>query len=90
MGEGFGLPLIEAAHHQLPILARDIPVFREVAGPYASYFTAADAASLANAIEHWLKQGADHVPQSHGMAQLTWAQSAQELMAAVLGQEHLE
>jgi hypothetical protein len=37
-----------------------------------------------------LKQGADHVPQSHGMAQLTWAQSAQELMAAVLGQEHLE
>jgi glycosyltransferase involved in cell wall biosynthesis len=89
-GEGFGLPLIEAAHHQLPILARDIPVFREVAGPYASYFTAADAASLANAIEHWLKQGADHVPQSHGMAQLTWAQSAQELMAAVLGQEHLE
>ncbi len=89
-GEGFGLPLIEAAHHQLPILARDIPVFREVAGPHASYFTAADASSLANAIEHWLNQGADHVPQSQGMSQLTWAQSAQQLMAAVLGKEHLE
>ena len=29
-GEGFGLPLIEAAQHKLPIIARDIPVFREV------------------------------------------------------------
>ena len=26
-GEGFGLPLIEAAQHKLPIIARDIPVF---------------------------------------------------------------
>ena len=29
-GEGFGLPLIEAAHYGLPVIARDIPVFREV------------------------------------------------------------
>ena len=36
--EGFGLPLIEAARHRIPILARDIPVFREVAGDHASYF----------------------------------------------------
>src|SRR5262249_2265090 len=34
-GEGFGLPLIEAAQHKLPIIARDIPVFREVAGESA-------------------------------------------------------
>ena len=37
-GEGFGLPLIEAAHYGLPIIARDIPVFREVAGEHAYYF----------------------------------------------------
>ena len=29
-GEGFGLPLIEAAHYGKPVLVRDIPVFREV------------------------------------------------------------
>ena len=29
-GEGFGLPLIKVAQHKLPIIARDIPVFREV------------------------------------------------------------
>lgn len=34
-GEGFGLPLIEAAQHGLPIMARDIAVFREVAKEYA-------------------------------------------------------
>ena len=39
-GEGFGLPLIEAAQHGLPIIARDIPVFVEVAGEHAYYFTA--------------------------------------------------
>ena len=37
-GEGFGLPLIEAAQHKLPIFARDIPVFREVAGENAFFF----------------------------------------------------
>ncbi|MFZ2159654.1 MAG: glycosyltransferase, partial [Bradyrhizobium sp.] len=37
-GEGFGLPLIEAAQHGLPIIARDIPVFREVAREHAFYF----------------------------------------------------
>ena len=34
-GEGFCLPLIEAAKHDLPMIARDIPVFREVAGQSA-------------------------------------------------------
>ena len=37
-GEGFGLPLIEAAQKGKPIIARDIKVFREVAGDYAYYF----------------------------------------------------
>jgi glycosyltransferase involved in cell wall biosynthesis len=38
-GEGFGLPLIEAARHGLPLIARDIPVFREVAREHALYFS---------------------------------------------------
>ena len=31
-GEGFGLPIVEAARHQVAVIARDLPVFREVAG----------------------------------------------------------
>jgi len=38
VAEGFGLPLIEAAQKGLPVLARDIPVFREVGGTGATYF----------------------------------------------------
>lgn len=86
-GEGFGLPLIEAAHHRLPILARDIPIFREVAGAHASYFNATDAEGLALAVEDWLKRGPGHVPQSFGMATQTWAQSVQQLMGSILPQE---
>ena len=46
-GEGFGLPLIEAARHKLPIVARGIPVFREVAGDFALYFTGTAPEDLA-------------------------------------------
>ncbi|MGH7191567.1 MAG: glycosyltransferase family 4 protein, partial [Acetobacteraceae bacterium] len=54
VGEGFGLPLIEAARHGLPVLARDLPVFREVAGAHARYFRAATGEELARAIRGWL------------------------------------
>lgn len=38
-GEGFGLPLIEAALHGRHVLARDLAVFREQSIPGAMYFT---------------------------------------------------
>jgi hypothetical protein len=87
-GEGFGLPLIEAARHGIPILARDIPVFREIAGSHAAYFDAGcDAAALATTIEGWLanyRQGTH--PRSAGMLWLTWAQSAEAMKTILLGE----
>jgi glycosyltransferase involved in cell wall biosynthesis len=84
-GEGFGLPLIEAAQHEVPIIARDIPVFREVAGEHAFYFSGLDAASLADSIETWLElNGKGLVPSSADMPWLTWRQSAQQLLSRVL------
>ncbi|WP_420473102.1 glycosyltransferase [Noviherbaspirillum sp. ST9] len=83
--EGFGLPLIEAAQHGLPVIARDIPVFREVAGEHASYFSAQDAAELAAALRSWLQVHAGGTAvQSKNMLWLTWAQSAGQLMDNVL------
>jgi len=84
-GEGFGLPLTEAAQHKLPIIARDIPVFREVAGEHAFYFRGLDSHSLANAISEWLALNAKGLaPQSVGMPWLTWRQSAEQLLARIL------
>lgn len=80
-GEGFGLPLIEAAQFGIPILARDLEVFREVAGEYADYFDGLDPHALADAIERWLAHDKDGTaPNSKGMPYLTWEQSAQQLV----------
>jgi alpha-1,2-rhamnosyltransferase len=46
VAEGFGLALIEAAHYGLPIIASDIPVFREIGGDAISYFDVADSEML--------------------------------------------
>ena len=54
IGEGFGLPLVEAAQNRLPIIARDIPVFREVLGDNAVFFSNTEENSLTKAIEMWI------------------------------------
>ena len=85
-GEGFGLPLIEAAAHGLPIIARDIPVFREVAGDHAFYFGASSAEGLADAIVQWLQlDRAGKAPSSTDMPRLSWAESAANLQRLLLG-----
>lgn len=40
--EGFGLPVLEAALHRLPIVATDLPALREVAGEAATWIDPAD------------------------------------------------
>ncbi|MBU4609931.1 glycosyltransferase family 4 protein [Achromobacter sp. GG226] len=78
--EGFGLPLIEAAQQGIPIIARDLPVFREVAGEHAYYVDADDADGMADALRIWIalsKVGS--APTSHDMPYLSWSQSAARL-----------
>lgn len=78
--EGFGLPLIEAAQWELPIIARDIPVFREVAGSHACYFQGGGADDLASVIKQWLKdfEAGSH-PVSGAMPWLRWEESVRQL-----------
>jgi glycosyltransferase involved in cell wall biosynthesis len=84
-GEGFGLPLIEAALHKLPIIARDIPVFREVAGEYAYYFDGKAPEDLAQSIAKWLQlHEAGHHPTTENMPRLTCKESAAHLMQILL------
>lgn len=83
-GEGFGLPLIEAAQHGLPVIARDLPVFREVAGEHAFYFTASHAAELAGALRNWLALNASGAaPASRGMPWMTWDESTRQLIGKI-------
>ena len=78
--EGFGLPLIEAAQKSLPIIARDIPVFKEIAKDHAFYFeNTNDASSIKEAIEKWLLLKGSH-PDSSFITYLTWDESAKQLL----------
>ena len=85
VNEGFGLPLIEAAQHDMPIIARGIPVFREVAGDSAFYFVGDTSHDLAQAIRVWLdlfRQGKH--PTSTGMRWSTWQESTENLKNALV------
>ena len=90
-GEGFGLPLIEGAMKNLPIIARDLPVFREVAGENAFYFEGASGTALASALRNWLDLHArGKAPSSAGMKWLTWQESACQLFEVVEGRRRYQ
>ena len=86
--EDFDLTLIEAAQHGLPIIARDIPGYREVAGEHAYYFRGNEAVELADALRIWLSLG-DGAPASSGIHWLTWQESSRQLLDVVLGDRRI-
>ena len=101
-GEGFGLPIIESAQHGIPLILRDIPVFREVAGDAAFYFGGmahqADSSSAqtvarlevqstAQSIKTWLALYQNKQhPLSSGIRYNTWQQSVEQLKKSFLVQ----
>jgi len=88
-GEGFGLPLIEAAQYGCPILVRDLPVFREVAGNHATYFSGNSPTQLADKLKVWianLKNGS--AIQSTGMPWCTWKESVTQIVGLLTQCHH--
>jgi glycosyltransferase involved in cell wall biosynthesis len=82
--EGFCLPLIEAAQFDLPVIARDIPVHREVAGEFVTYFNTRNSWELSEVIQRWLRlYNTDQHPRSGGMPRLTWKESSTKLSRAL-------
>lgn len=83
-GEGFGLPLIEAAQQGLPIVARDIPVFREVAGSDALFFSKEESNNLKSVIKKWMFDSSYNYTAKTSINYLTWAESAQQLKDVII------
>lgn len=76
--EGFGLPLIEAAAHGRPALARDLPVFREHRLPNVLFFDDDAPAALAARLMELLAAG--KVMQATPTNVPTWRECVEGLL----------
>lgn len=81
--EGYGLPLVEAMSHGTPVIASDIPIFREVGGDAITYVhpdSPSEFAAAVRALEDpavWDVQSRRSVERA---AEFSWDHSALQLM----------
>ena len=89
-GEGFGLPLVEAASYGAEIICSDIPIFREIAGRFATYIKLGSAQCVAAQLEKWWKKSqVDPGPSTLGMPILTWEESTKQLIDKLIKQTEI-
>jgi glycosyltransferase involved in cell wall biosynthesis len=60
LGEGFGLPALEAIWFGAPLLVSDIPVLREVCGPHATYVDPTNKVAIVAALQAVVPRSAPH------------------------------
>ncbi len=83
--EGYGLPLVEAMSHGTPVIASDIPIFREVGGDAVSYVDPESPSAFAAAVRGledptlWKARSTRAVQRA---AEFSWDESARRLLAA--------
>ncbi|MGL3606262.1 glycosyltransferase family 4 protein [Rhizobium sp. G187] len=83
--EGFGLPIVEAGYFGKPIIASDIPVFREVSAKSvgSSFFEVGNSEALAGCIETYISN-----PRKQDFKAVkpweNWTQSAEKLRQVVM------
>lgn len=77
--EGFGLPILAAFYHRVPVACSDIPVFHGTAGPAAAFFDPRDEESIADSIATAIKNRSKLIELgTHQLPNFSWSQTAAE------------
>lgn len=85
LGEGFGMPALEAAHFGAPVVASDSLVFREILGDHAHYADPADLPAAVAAIREAWRQGR-HAPVSAESLGYSWELSVRRIREVIAGE----
>lgn len=82
IAEGYGLPVAEAGSLGVPLILSNLPVFREIAGEEAAYFSVGDAAGLAALITRGLRDADWQSPKA--INTMSWSDSSRQLAQLLL------
>lgn len=74
--EGFGLPIVEAMHFNIPIIASDIPVLREIGKDYISYFNPYDSNDIKDKMSQIMESSTSFIKYPQWR---TWAETAKDV-----------
>lgn len=80
--EGFGLALVEARTRGCPVIANDLPVFRELADAGVTFFDVGAPQGLVAAVRRHLQR--DHRGEAEPMQPFRWRDSATQLVERVM------
>ena len=76
LGEGFGLPVVEALDRGVPVACSDLAVLREVGGDHPHYFPPGDVAGAARAVTAALNGPRDDPAAKAWSARFSWEAAA--------------
>ncbi|ABS09026.1 glycosyltransferase family 4 protein [Shewanella baltica] len=79
--EGFGLPILEAMSFKLPIIASDIPVFKEIAGQSIAYFDPHTFADFDDKLKYILDL--EYIDYSYNLSLFTWDNCVHKIIGLI-------
>jgi len=85
--EGYGLPLLEALSVQTPVIASDLPVFRELTGPLTLYLSPFNVNAWSDEIIIYSTQvkSAGHMPDLSNFSPPSWSEHFEKLDSILMG-----